>query len=62
MPRKSAASFEVFAVDGKPDRLSPPPHLNKAERALFSKIVGAVDSRHFVEGDLPLICSYSLQH
>ena len=58
MPRKSVASFEVVAVDGKPDRLSPPPHLNKAERNLFSEIVGAVDAQHFVEGDLPLLCSY----
>ena len=58
MPRRSAASFEVVAVDGKPDRLSPPPHLNKAERTLFSEIVGAVDPRHFIEGDLPLLCSY----
>ena len=47
-----------MAVDGKPDRLSPPPHLNKAERTLFAEIVGAVDPRHFVEGDLPLLCSY----
>jgi hypothetical protein len=58
MPRRSPASFEVVAVDGKPDRLSPPSHLNKAERTLFSEIVGAVDPRHFIEGDLPLQCSY----
>jgi hypothetical protein len=50
--------LDVVAVDGKPDRLSPPPHLNKAERTLFAEIVGAVDPRHFVEGDLPLLCSY----
>ena len=58
MPRKSAASFDVVAVNGKPNRLAPPPHLSKAERALFLETVGAVDPRHFVEGDLPLLCSY----
>ena len=56
--RKAAELAILPAVDGKPPRLRPPPHLNDDERSLFDELVGACDSRHFVESDLPLLASY----
>lgn len=58
--RKSAAAANVLrlSVSGEPARLSPPSYLSKPERSLFVEIVGACDLRHFVESDLPLLCSY----
>lgn len=38
--------------------ITAPPHLNKAERALFIELVGCCDPRHFVKSDLPLLTSF----
>jgi hypothetical protein len=40
-------------------RLRPPPELNAAEKEVFVAIVGAVDAKHFVASDLPLLASYA---
>jgi len=41
-----------------PPRLTPPPYLNKEERSLFIDLVTAVDARHFVPSDVPLLVAY----
>jgi hypothetical protein len=54
--RKSSAT--IVALDFSSSRLTAPPTLNKAERALFNEIVLTTDPRHFVRSDLPLLISY----
>ena len=59
MPRKSAASLSVLAVDGKPSKLHPPASLSEAERTIFVDVVAATDPRHFRPSDLPLLVRYA---
>ena len=54
MPRASAAS--LILLQGQ--RLEPPPHLSKAERAAFVEVVDSVKPEHFVAEDAPLLCAY----
>jgi hypothetical protein len=56
--RKSMAGMAALNVTGKPSRLTPPSSLNDDEQALFSELIGACDSSHFRESDLPLLISY----
>ena len=50
MPRASAAS--LILLQGQ--RLEPPPHLSKAERAAFVEVVDRVKPEHFVAEDAPI--------
>jgi hypothetical protein len=45
--RKSGAGLGILQVDGKPNRLNPPPSLSAAERAIFFDVVAACDRDHF---------------
>jgi phage terminase small subunit len=56
--RKSAAALSVIPVDGKPNRLQPPPSLSEAERKIFIDIVTACEPQHFRPADLPLLVRY----
>jgi len=56
--RSAASNLVALDVTGQPSRLTPPPHLSKAERELFVEVVEACDPRHFVQSDLPLITSF----
>jgi hypothetical protein len=56
--RKSGASLGILEVDGKPNRLNPPPSLSAAERAIFLDVVAACDRDHFRPSDLPLLVRY----
>jgi phage terminase small subunit len=47
-------------IQGSPQRLCPPDDLTPAEKEIFADIVGAVDPRHFVASDLPLLASYAV--
>ena len=58
MPRQSAASLSILNPAGTRPRLSPPEELNALERKAFVEIVTSVDSSHFRELDLPLLCAY----
>src|SRR5918993_275946 len=60
MPRRSKADLTVIPINptGKPARLRPPPHLGERARKLFTEIVSATDSRHFVPSDEPLLARY----
>lgn len=59
MPRKSAASLSVVAVDvsGK-RRLSPPAGLSEAARLVFVEMAAACGLEHFTRGDMPLLLAY----
>ena len=56
--RRSATSYEVPNVNGKPRRLSPPSTLTNPEQTLFSELVAACAPEHFRESDLPLLVSF----
>jgi hypothetical protein len=56
--RKSASSFVLPAVDGRPERLEPPATLSEDERNIFEQLVASVDRRHFRPSDLPLVVAY----
>ena len=58
MPRPSAASLSILNPAGTRPRLSPPADLGELERKTFIDIVTSVDSGHFRESDLPLLCAY----
>ena len=58
MPRKSAASLNVVAVDSRTIRLRPPPDLPQPERDLFVAVVAANPPTHFRDSDLPLLVQY----
>lgn len=58
MPRKSAASLNVVAVDSRSVRLRPPPDLPQPERDLFVALVAANPPAHFRDSDLPLLVQY----
>ena len=58
MPRQSAASLSILNPAGTRPRLSPPAELSELERKAFVDIVTSVDSGHFRESDLPLLCAY----
>jgi hypothetical protein len=55
--RKSAAVVPL-RVDGSPPPLQPPAYLNTVERKLFCELIASVDTRAFVESDLPLLTSF----
>jgi hypothetical protein len=56
--RKSAASFDIVPMNGKPSRLEPPLSLSKPERAMFLDLVNAADPDHFRSYDAILLCRY----
>jgi phage terminase small subunit len=56
--RKSAASFEVLAVDGSPDRVQPPDHLSPDEQRRFADIAANCSARHFRPSDVPLLSRF----
>jgi phage terminase small subunit len=60
MPRASRASLTVLHpnVSGRVPRLSPPDHLNEAEKQAFRALVSAVPASHFRPSDEPLLCEY----
>jgi phage terminase small subunit len=58
MPRKSASSLPLIAVDGQPSRLNPPESLTDPERTIFVDLVAACDPSHFRVSDLPLLARY----
>jgi phage terminase small subunit len=58
MPRKSAASLKVVAIDTHEIRLRPPANLPPPERALFVELVSANPPNHFRPSDLPLLTQY----
>lgn len=45
-------------VDGRPDRLKPPPELSEPVAAIFRQLVEATQPEHFVPADLPLLVQY----
>lgn len=57
MPRRSAASFSVVELPVA-TRLSPPTNLTKIEVELFRNIIRAIDPKHFVPSDAPLLGRY----
>ena len=58
MPRKSAAALLTLVNPDRPPRLVPPDDLTAAERKLFNEITTAVDPRHFVPSDMPLLVNF----
>jgi hypothetical protein len=56
--RKSAALYEIPAVDGSPPWLEPSPGLTKQERKLFTEVVRSCSPKHFIESDAPQLVSY----
>ena len=56
LPRTSSAASPLVLLQGQ--RLEPPPHLSKAERAAFLATVESVKPEHFAPEDLPLLCAY----
>jgi hypothetical protein len=57
--RKSIeANLIPLNVSGGQSFLKAPATLSSAERQLFAEVVGAVDPRHFVKSDMPLLVSY----
>ena len=56
MPRRSAADLAFPRIDGRPDRLTPPPSLSTNARSAFVAIVDAAEPEAFRPGDLPLLC------
>jgi phage terminase small subunit len=58
MPRRSAASLSVPAVNGQPPRLHPPASLSEAERTIFIDLVTACEPKHFHPSDMVLLCRY----
>src|SRR5262245_31690285 len=56
--KRSAASFDIVQVNGKPPRLEPPRSLSKAERKIFLDLVNAADADHFRPYDAILLCRY----
>ena len=58
MPRQSSASLSMINPIGTQPRLSPPAELSELERETFIDIVTGVDSGHFRQSDLALLCAY----
>jgi hypothetical protein len=56
--RRSAHVLSFPRVDGTPEPLSPPKYLNTAERTAFQELIASVDTRSFVQSDIPLLVSY----
>jgi phage terminase small subunit len=54
----SAASLSMINPAGTRPRLRPPAELSELERQAFLAIVTSVESGHFRESDLPLLCAY----
>jgi P27 family predicted phage terminase small subunit len=54
----SSHRSDLRVIQGSPQRLRPPDDLSPAEKEIFASIVGAVDPKHFVPSDLPLLASY----
>jgi hypothetical protein len=58
MPRKSAASLAIVAVDGARPRLTPPEGMSKDARKVFIELVAANPPQHFTQSDAPLLRQY----
>ena len=48
----------LTSLQGRPQRLRPPPHLKPELRATFVEITGALDAGHFQISDMDLLCAY----
>jgi phage terminase small subunit len=58
MPRRTTADLSVVRVDGRPNRLLPPPDLGANARRLWVELVGANAPEHFKPSDRPLLQQY----
>ena len=58
MPRRSAASLSVVAVEPGSNRLRPPANLRGPERDLFIELIAANPPQHFRLSDMPLLTQY----
>ena len=58
MPRKSAQSFEIVAIEGVSPRLEAPKHLSSDEAALFRQIVSQSTAMHFARSDSEVLALY----
>src|SRR5215471_8006913 len=58
MPRKSAASLSVVAVEPGSNRPRPPANLRGPERNLFIELIAANPPQHFRLSDRPLLTQY----
>jgi hypothetical protein len=56
--RKTAGNLTALTFNADRSRLTPPPHLSTAARALFVQIVASSPSRQFVETDSLLLASF----
>jgi phage terminase small subunit len=58
MPRKPRLTVVRPGVDGRPNRLSPPPDLDPTEKQLFGELVRSCPPEHFRPSDMPLLVEY----
>ena len=58
--RKSAASFQVVAMESGRKPPSPPAGLSKSASALWVSIAESLPANFFMPGDLPLLKSYCI--
>jgi hypothetical protein len=56
--RKSPGNLTALTFNADRPRLSPPPSLTTAERALFIEVVAACPPRQFVQTDVHLLASF----
>jgi hypothetical protein len=59
MPRRSAASFTGFSVDGRPERLFPPAGLTAVEKEIFVGLIASEKPERFRPSDLDALCAYA---
>jgi phage terminase small subunit len=58
MPRRSAASSQIFPLPRPQSRVRPPSTLPIPERDLFVELVAANPANHFRPSDMPLLVQY----
>jgi hypothetical protein len=57
--RKPASLSLLPSVDGRPERLRPPPDLTETEHQAFLDLVTSCDERRFLASDMPLLAAYA---
>jgi hypothetical protein len=57
-PRKPRLTVVRPGVDGRPNRLQPPPDLEPTGKRLFGDLVASCPPEHFRPSDLPLLIEY----
>jgi len=55
---RKSSNVVALGVTASSPRLTPPPTLTKAEKALFDELIGSSDPQHFVPSDMPLLVSF----